>query len=98
MADLHDAGIKRALACVLKQAEVPAEGALCDRPVDEMTPEFRAAYPRMGLHLNAGGLGIRPWRDHLDAAHVGMNTQAWRSSHVLLPGCGVLRHAMAPVL
>jgi hypothetical protein len=40
MADLHDAGIKRALACVLKQAEVPAEGALCDRPVDEMTPEF----------------------------------------------------------
>ena len=98
MAVLHDAGIQRALACVLKQAELPAEGALCDRPVEEMTAEFRAAYPRMGLHLNASGLSIRPWRDHLDAAHVGMNTQAWRSSHVLLPGCGDVQQCAYPAL
>ena len=59
-------------------------GLLAEWPQDRLTAEFRGAYGLMGLARDRGGLGIRPWMPHADAAHAGMWVQALQSAQVTI--------------
>ena len=78
----HDRGIRVALAAVLGQCELPDAGRCSDVADVELTPQYRRAYDQIGLSPYAGGLGIRRWAPHADAAYVGQWAQVWQSSMV----------------
>ena len=78
---------KVTLAACLGQYEVtPAsEGGaryLYEVMDSELPTQFLKAYARMGLHENAGGLGVRQWQHYAEPAFVGMVTRSWQSSIV----------------
>ena len=86
-AELHDNGVRVCLAMVLRQVEPARPGekepaTLAAMPEERLLPEFRLAYPLMGLARSEGGLAVRPWHAHADAAHVGMWVQALQATQV----------------
>ena len=89
--EAHDRGIKVTLAACLGQYEVKSvsdggERYLYEVTDSELPAQFLKAYARMGLHENAGGLGIRHWRHYTEPAFVGMIARSWQSSIVPVPG------------
>ena len=76
-----------------QQCEVPLKKepngpeAVFELPEEAITPQFRKVQRRLGLHLNAGGFSMRPWRLHAGAGFVSMWAQAFTSSFIELPGC-----------
>ena len=54
-------------------------------PDSELPWQFVLAYPRMSMHENAGGLGLRQWRRYPDTGFVGMWSLSWQSC--MIPVC-----------
>eukprot|EP01043_Picozoa_sp_COSAG02_P031558 COSAG02_NODE_2066_length_9960_cov_3.087009_2_plen_131_part_00 len=70
------------LRTVTEEERDSGRGFLHQVTDEELPRQFVKAYPRMGLHVCAGGLGLRQWRFYVSAAFVGMWAHAWQSSMV----------------
>ena len=95
-AEQHDRGVRAALAAILCQLELPKAGTCADVSDSQMTPEFVRAYPQMVLPTYQGGLGVRRWSAHADAAYVGQAALSWQSS--MVPDAEGIEDTLFPAL
>ena len=106
-AEAHDRQIRVTTAAVLAQvqlqpvndaAQAAGHGYLHQLPDEALPHEFRLAYPRMGLHQFAGGLGLRAWARYTHAAFVGMWATSFQACIVPVRRSSALRMPAYPAL
>ena len=77
----HDQGVKVAFACIVGALRPSAEGTLADVPDTMLSEGFLKSYAQACLGLKDGGMGLRLWAQHCDAAFLGQWALSLQSAH-----------------